>query len=140
MQNIFLEMSSRLKEQAGISTDKDLAALIGLSPTSFNQRKARGAFPETELLALTAVRPELKIDVNYVLTGVPTAQAVADMLRTKTFPIPDLGGEAMNNEEIILVKNYRYASAEGKANIRRSAAFHAQWAVDEAGQHIPKTK
>ena len=59
----------RLKEQLGVSTDKEVAAVLGLGEKAFNARKKRGAFPEDKLLALTTKRPELGLDVAYILTG-----------------------------------------------------------------------
>lgn len=76
----------RLKEQLGVQADKDIAKLLGMTPAAFNARKKRGSFPEDKLLALVARRPELLIDVNYVLTGrnvvVEAAQATAAMADT----------------------------------------------------------
>ena len=59
----------RLKEAVRIRTDKGIAELLGLSPTAFNERKKRGYFPEDKLLAAMIKRPDLKIDLDYVLTG-----------------------------------------------------------------------
>ena len=60
----------RLKEQIGLHLDKEVADLLALSDNAFHARKRRNAFPEDKLFALIAKRPELKIDVAYVLTGV----------------------------------------------------------------------
>lgn len=49
--------------------DRDIAALLGLSKAAFSARKARDSFPKDKLLALVSMRPDLKIDVGYVLTG-----------------------------------------------------------------------
>lgn len=65
----FLGMVNRLKQQLGIQSDKDVAQALGLSPTAFNQRKARNAFPEKELLALIAKRPDLGLDFDFVTLG-----------------------------------------------------------------------
>lgn len=59
----------RLKEQLQLSTDKEVATELGLSATAFNDRKRRDAFPEEKVLALSARRPDLKLDVTYILTG-----------------------------------------------------------------------
>lgn len=59
----------RLKERVGVQSDKQLAALLGMSPTAFSDRKKRNAFPEEKLRALVQQRPELGIDVDYVLHG-----------------------------------------------------------------------
>lgn len=86
----FEQVLLRLKEQIQLPADKDVAAALGLSPTAFNDRKKREAFPEDKLLALSVRRPELKLDVTYILTGerlpartratlVRTAEAVSNM-------------------------------------------------------------
>lgn len=59
----------RLKEQLNVATDREVAALFGLSDQGLNSRKARGAFPEDKLYALAAKRPELGLDVPYILSG-----------------------------------------------------------------------
>lgn len=70
----------RLKEQVGIPTDKEVAALLGMSEKAFHARKTRGAFPEDKLFALAAKRPDLRIDVDFVLTGVSAKQTADRML------------------------------------------------------------
>ena len=69
----------RLKESLSVQKDKDVAEVLGISPTAFNGRKKRGLFPEDKLLALVTKRPDLKIDVNYILTGKPSG----DMTRAE---------------------------------------------------------
>lgn len=59
----------RLKEQLQVQGDKEVAAMLGLSPTAFNERKRRDAFPEEKLIAFFTNRSEAKLDVTYVLTG-----------------------------------------------------------------------
>lgn len=70
----FEKILLRLKESLSIQKDKDVAEVLGMSPTAFNGRKKRGLFPEDKLLALIAKRPDLRIDVNYVLTGKPSSR------------------------------------------------------------------
>lgn len=67
--DFFVKALNRLKECLGVSKDKQVAEALGLSDKAFNARKARNTFPEKDLLALSARRPELKLDVTYVLTG-----------------------------------------------------------------------
>ena len=66
----------RLKAQTGLQADKEIAELLGLKEQAFNARKRRDAFPEDKLLALATRRPELNLDVDYVLTG-NTENAIA---------------------------------------------------------------
>ena len=47
--------------------------MLGLGEKALNARKRRGVFPVDKLKALAADRPELKLDVKYVLTGVSDA-------------------------------------------------------------------
>lgn len=67
--DLFLNALNRLKEALGVSKDKQVADALGLSDKALNARKTRDSFPEMEVVALIARRPELKLDVSYVLTG-----------------------------------------------------------------------
>lgn len=68
----FVDVLARLKEAAKVKRDHEAAELLGLSGAALHARKKRNAFPERELYALVAKRPDLRIDVGYVLTGKPT--------------------------------------------------------------------
>lgn len=59
----------RLKQVLGLHEDQEVAAALGMSKAALSARKARGVFPEKDLRALISRRPELGIDVLYVLTG-----------------------------------------------------------------------
>lgn len=67
--NLFSDCLDRLKPFLRVSKDQEVAAALGLSKTAFSERKKRGSFPDRELRALAQQRPELGIDVEYVLTG-----------------------------------------------------------------------
>ena len=67
--NFFDEAALRLKQQLQVRTDKEVAEALGLSAVAWVGRKKRDNFPEVELYALAAKRPDLKINVEYVLTG-----------------------------------------------------------------------
>lgn len=67
--NFFEEATLRLKQQLGATQDKEVALALGLSPQSWVGRKKRDNFPEVELRALAQQRPDLQIDVDYVLNG-----------------------------------------------------------------------
>ena len=69
MKCAFLQFLLRLKEQIGVAADKDAAALLGLSSKALTARKRRNSIPDTELYALSAKRPDLNLDVQYILTG-----------------------------------------------------------------------
>ncbi len=67
--NYFEEATLRLKQQLKVTEDKQAAAALELSEAAWKMRKKRGNFPEKELWALSAQRPDLKLDVGYVLNG-----------------------------------------------------------------------
>lgn len=69
--SFFAHALLRLKEQLGVQSDKEVAALLEMSPTAFADRKKRDAFPEDKLFAYAAKHPERDLDVAYVLTGTP---------------------------------------------------------------------
>ncbi len=73
--DLFSDLLSRLKHELRTSKDQEIAAALGMSKTAFSERKKRNSFPEKELLALAAARPELGIDTQYVLTGRATRMA-----------------------------------------------------------------
>lgn len=74
--NFFEEATLRLKQQLETTQDKDVAAALGLSAQSWAGRKKRSNFPEKELRALAQQRPELALDVDYVLTGVTEQESL----------------------------------------------------------------
>ena len=89
--NFFDEAALRLKQQLQVKTDKEVAEALGLSAVAWVGRKKRDNFPEVELYALVAKRPELKIDVEYVLTGGTLTQRERDHLesaRAMTLQLP----------------------------------------------------
>ena len=67
--NFFDEAALRLKQQLKVTENKEVAKALGMTANAWTMRKRRDAFPETELRALAQQRPELGIDVEYVLTG-----------------------------------------------------------------------
>lgn len=69
----------RLTGALALQTDKEVAAALGMEPSAFNKRKARGSFPEAEVRALAA---ELHFDADYVITGLAqTAKEFIDAAR-----------------------------------------------------------
>lgn len=59
----------RLKQQLGVSADKEAAELLGLSDKALNARKRRESFPTKEVFALAQQRPELGLDPDWIVTG-----------------------------------------------------------------------
>ncbi|MGP1628338.1 MAG: helix-turn-helix domain-containing protein [Giesbergeria sp.] len=81
--NFFSDSLARLKHYLRVSKDQEVATALGLSKTAFSERKKRGAFPEKELRALAQQRPDLGIDVEYVLSGQQPVAAKPAWLRLK---------------------------------------------------------
>lgn len=67
--NFFEQAALRLKQELNVPNDKQAAELLGMSPRAWSGRKKTGSFPEKELRALAQQRPELGLDVDYILTG-----------------------------------------------------------------------
>lgn len=63
----FDEATLRLKQLVKLTSDKDVADLLGLSPRAWAGRRKRNSFPEKELWALAAKRND--IDIEFVLKG-----------------------------------------------------------------------
>jgi hypothetical protein len=137
--DLFSDSLARLKHQLRVSKDQEVAALLGIGKTAFSERKKRGSFPEREVIALSAARPDLGIDVAYVLTGMPSAtHAAVGHVRTASDIAQRLGGtpqeqaqaaEALFNQmqpqplasdEQMLLDAYRELDAAGK---RKAMAF-----------------
>lgn len=60
---------TRLKQATGLFEDQEIAAALGMSKAAFADRKKRDSFPEDKLFSLSAKRPDLGLDVDYILTG-----------------------------------------------------------------------
>jgi len=67
--NFFEEATLRLKQQLKVSEDRQVAEFFGMTGKAWTARKRRESFPEKELWALAGNRPELSLDVNYILNG-----------------------------------------------------------------------
>ena len=59
----------RLKASLGVSDDQALAQSLGMTKAALLGKKARGAWPEEEVRALSQRYPELGLDLDWVLTG-----------------------------------------------------------------------
>lgn len=130
----------RLKESLGIHEDQDVAALLGMTKAALSARKSRDSFPEDKLLALVAKRPDLNIDVAYVLTGDPArVHAVMSNLRAATDIADSMGGsreekaarqgalmesmlrekQVLTGDEALLLESYRSSSLEVRKHALR---------------------
>ncbi len=75
MATLFEAALLRLKGALQVTTDKEVAELLGMSPNALNERKRRDAFPEDKVRALAA---KLHFDADYVIGGV--AQAALELI------------------------------------------------------------
>lgn len=136
----FLEILLRLKQMAKLETDKEVAALLGMSVKAFTARKARGVFPEDKLFALVAKRPDLVIDPQWVLHGTTAKERFMDrheqppanytvlaeevMRDARNIAEPRGDGDLMklSPREKALIENYRGSSEEGKRAVETTAS------------------
>ena len=65
----FTDIVNRLKTELSVSMDKDIAEFLGMSKSAFAERKRRGVFPKEALMLADLKHSELKLDVEYILTG-----------------------------------------------------------------------
>ena len=111
---------ARLKVALGVSKDKEVAEALGLGEKALNARKTRSSFPEKELYALAAKRPELGLDVDYVLTGITAAsRGLNDAARARVERASDAG---LGFDDL-----YAYAKSQshgpGSARVKQLAAM-----------------
>lgn len=109
--DFFSDALARLKHELRVSKDQEVAALLGLGKTAFSERKKRGSFPHKELLVLAEERPELGIDVNYVLTGTAGKSARGDQQ------------PALAADEQVLIEAYRRCSPAARQQIIQTASL-----------------
>ena len=118
--NFFDEAALRLKQQLKVTENKQVAEALGMTGNAWTMRKRRDAFPEMELRALAQQRPELGIDVDYVLTGITAAsRGLNDAARARVERASDAG---LGFEDL-----YAYAKSQshgtGSARVKQLAAM-----------------
>lgn len=135
---LFDEQLDRLKAALRLAEDQDVANALGMSKAAFSARKNRGAFPVDKLKALATDRPDLRLDVKYVLTGisdelerrlaaVSTATKIAGKVKDKRsrYEVQEAAFDALVNslaaDEQQLVHCYRRADPKGKALLLATA-------------------
>lgn len=96
--DFFEEAALRLKQQLKVKEDKEVAAFLGISASALNMRKKRGNFPEKELYALAAKRPDLNLDVHYVLTGI--TREAHTQLQAGRRHVEDAAAAGLSHDEI----------------------------------------
>jgi transcriptional regulator with XRE-family HTH domain len=75
MATLFEAALLRLKGALQVTTDREVAEALGMSPNALNERKRRDSFPEDRVRALAA---KLHFDAEYVIGGV--AQAALEVI------------------------------------------------------------
>lgn len=75
MATLFEAALLRLKGALQVTTDREVAEALGMSPNALNERKRRDSFPEDRVRALAA---KLHFDAEYVIGGV--AQAAQELI------------------------------------------------------------
>lgn len=98
----FIDISNRLKTALSVSMDKDIAEILGISKYSFAERKKRNSFPEKELEILAAKRPELNLDVEYILTGYSVREEELEKERLRNWDLMVKGYRLLKQEENLL--------------------------------------
>lgn len=140
----FDDQLNRLKAALSLSEDQDVADLLGMTKAAFSARKSRGSFPVDKLKALAADKPQLRLDVKYVLTGVSdelerrlaavgTATRIAGKAgsRTSRRAVQQAAFEAMveslSADEQQLVHYFRGADDRGRALLLATGATVARY-------------
>ena len=80
MTNTFDLKLLRLKGALCVAEDQDVADALGMTKAAFSARKRRDAFPDDKLLALAARRPDLNLDLQFILEGESAQEKAAQML------------------------------------------------------------
>lgn len=136
----FTNIVNRLKTELSITMDKDVAEILGMSKSAFAERKRRGVFPENALRLLELERPDLKLDINYILTGIrdagnPNEELVNAIKATEInmddyhykvspsliTPSDAISPVLLNMDEIKLLANFRRSDNRGKQLITETA-------------------
>lgn len=99
--------------------DQDVATALGMKKAAFSARKTRGSFPDKELLALIAKRPELGLDYDYITTG--HSSKVYEQIAANMQPDPMAIGPRLTGapaEYVELVGRVLAASRKGTAALQ----------------------
>lgn len=102
--NLFTEFMNRFKSQVGLSKDREIAELLGIGVTAFSERKRRDSVPIKEVFYLAKLRPDLKLDPDWIVTGT-----------SKRLDTQDI-------DERHLVECYRMMGANDKSALTRVAS------------------
>lgn len=154
---VFDQQLLRLKQVLGLTEDQAVAATLGMSKAAFADRKRRDAFPVDKLKALATDRPELRLDVSYVLSGVndelqrrldavSMATRIADSVQDERsrYDVQAQVFEALvdqlSTDEQRLVHCFRRANAKGRALMMATAVTVAGEDLGASATRPAKTK
>lgn len=130
--NFFSGALQRLKYCLRVSKDGEVADALGFTKSAFAERKRRGAFPETELRALAQARPDLRIDVAYILTGVTTDERrAAEAASPYREGVAESRRLAALDDGIALLENWRRCAPADRILINQLAARLATTSVED---------
>lgn len=138
--DFFSDSLDRLKHLLRVSKDGEVAEALGMKKTAFSERKKRGSFPEKELRTLAQQRPELGIDVDWVLNGSlqeRRAAAAAAVYAQSLGAVPQpaasepLGGLAATDQESALVAHWKRCLPSDQQLLVALAASLAKKTEDE---------
>ena len=125
----------RTKEVLNIRFDKALAEMLGIPATTLNTKKKSSNFPDTELRALSSRRPDLKIDFDYIYTGIRQEKFESDLADAGiNSDYPELlSREELSDEEKRLLQDFRRCDREGK-----NASLKIIKALADQREHLSK--
>lgn len=117
----FDQQLMRLKSMLGVTGDQDVAALLDMSKAAFSDRKKRDSFPEEKLRALAQRRPDLPIDVEYVLRGETARMRYERDHPGQPASIAEVTAyamrEALTAEEQLLLEAYRGLTTSARKSL-----------------------
>jgi hypothetical protein len=123
----------RLKQQLDMTEDQAVAAALSMSKAAFADRKRRGAFPVDKLKALAADRPELHLDVKYVLTG------VSDELERRLAAVgatTAIASKIKDKQARYAVQQEAFEAIVGVLNLDEQQLLHCYRRADEKGKTV----
>jgi len=121
----FRAQLDRLRTALAVREDQEVASMLEMTKAALSARKARGSFPEKELRALAQRRPDLGINVDFVLNGsmedrrVNAAASVYEQslhgFQKLTASEPSLRPSLPIGQEAKLIEHWRSCSALDQA-------------------------
>lgn len=123
----FVDFLYRIKQAIGFKRDKDVADFLGMDLKAFSARKTRNSIPEEKVRLAFAQHPHIKVDVDYILTGISSK---VDLSTKKDVPISN----QLTVEEQELLSLFRQASDMGRAVILSAARGAEKKAAPAVGQ------